>query len=199
MKLTRQTRGMTLIETIVWISVLVIVFQALTLTISYFYRTNRYALEQANAVTSGQRGVEQMVRTMREAAYSSEGAFPIISIGANEFVFYADIDSDPYIERVRFYLSGTDLMRGVVEPTGNPLAYTGAEVSQRVAEYVRNVSAGTSLFRYYDELGAEITNYSNWAYVRFVKVSLIVNVDQTTLPNQLTLSSSAALRNLVGQ
>lgn len=192
-------RGMTFIETLVWISVLIIVFQALTLTINYFYRTNRYALEQANAVTSGQRGVDQMVRVIREAAYSSEGAHPIISIDANSFVFYADIDSDPQIERVRYYLQGTDVMRGVVEPTGNPLAYTGTEVTSKVAEYVRNASTGTSLFRYYDEVGNEITTYTNWAYVRFVKVSLVVNVNPATLPNQLTLSSSAAIRNLVGQ
>lgn len=190
---------MTLIETLVWIAVLVIVFQALGLTLNYFYRTNRYAIEQANAVTSGQRGVDQMVRVMREAAYSSEGAFPIISIAANDFVFYADIDSDPLIERVHYYVQGTDIMRGVIEPTGDPLAYSGSETVERVAEFVRNTAAGTPLFRYYNEVGTEITNYSGWTTVRFVKVSLVVNVDESTLPNQLVLSSSAALRNLVGQ
>lgn len=191
--------GMTLIETIVWIAVLVILFEALGFTLTYFYKTNRYTLEQANAVTSGQRGLEHMMKVIREGAYSSQGAFPVVSIAANDFVFYADVDSDPLIERVHYYLSGTDLMVGITEPVGNPPDYTGAETSNKVADHIRNASQGTSLFRYYDELGTEITNYANWAHTRFVKVSLVVNIDETTLPNQLVLTSSAAMRNLVGR
>ncbi len=190
---------MTLIEAMVWIAVLVIVFEALGLTLTYFYRTNRYALEQASAVTSGQRGLEQMVKVIREAAYSSQGAFPIVSIDDDEFIFYADVDSDALIERVRYYVSGTELLRGIIDPSGNPPDYAGAESVSNVASYVRNSSLGAPVFTYYDELGNEITDYDNWAYVRFVQVALIVNVDANSLPNQLTLTSSAALRNLVGQ
>jgi hypothetical protein len=188
-----------MIETIVWISVLVIVFQALATTLLYFYRTNRYGIEQANAVTSGQRGLEQIVKTIREGAYSSDGAFPIVSIAANDFVFYADVDSDVQIERVHYYLSGTNLVQGILDPTGDPPAYSGTETVSTVAQYVRNVSATTSIFRYFDEVGTEITNYADWSSVRFVKSSLIINVDTNTLPNQLTMSSSAAIRNLVGR
>ncbi len=190
---------MTLIEAMVWIAVLVIVFEALGMTLQYFYRTNRYALEQANAVTSGQRGLEQMVKVIREAAYSSQGAFPIVSIDDDEFVFYADVDSDALIERVHYYLSGTELMRGIIEPTGNPPDYVGAESVSQVASYVRNTSLATPIFTYYDELGNQITDYDNWAFVRFVQVTLVVNIDANSLPNQLSLNSSAALRNLVGQ
>lgn len=195
----RKQRGLTLIETIVWVAVLVLVFEALGTTLTYFYRTNRYAIEQADAVTSGQRGLEQMMKVIREGAYSSQGAFPVASIAANDFVFYADVDSDPLIERVHYYLQGTDLMQGVLDPTGNPPDYTGSETVSKVADHVRNVSQGTSVFQYYDEIGNEITNYANWAYARFVKVSLIVNVDEASLPNQLVLSSSAAIRNLIGR
>ncbi len=189
---------MTLIETVVWIAILVLIFEALGITLQYFYRTNRYAIEQANAVTSGQRGLEQIVKVVREAAYSSQGAFPIVSIGANDFIFYADVDSDALIERVHYYLQGTSLMQGVLNPTGTPPDYTGGETATKVADYVRNTSQGLAVFKYYDELGSEITNYSHWSDVKFVKVSLIVNVDENTLPNQLILSSSAAIRNLVG-
>lgn len=194
-----SNRGLTLIETIVWVAVLLLIFQALSSTITYFYRTNRYGLEQASAVTAGQRGLEQMMKSIREAAYSSQGAFPIVSIAANDIVFYADVDSDALVERVHYYLQGTNLMRGVVDATGNPPDYTTSETATQVTEYVQNGTTGTSVFRYYDELGNEISNYSNWAYVRYVKVSLDVNVSTATLPNQLTLSSSAAIRNLIGR
>ncbi len=194
-----RTRGFTLIETIVWIAVFIAAMIGIVSTLLYFYRTNAYIIEQANAISSAQRGLEQVVRTVREGAYSSQGAFPIVSIAANDFIFYADIDTDALIERVHYYLSGTNLMRGVVEPTGNPPDYTGAETATIIADYVRNTAQGITTFKYYDELGNEIVNYANWTAVRFVKVALAVNVNVEKLPEQLTLDSSAAIRNLIGK
>lgn len=197
--LPERERGMTLVEAIVWIAVFTFVMGAVIETVNQFYKANRYAIEQAFAITSAQQGLENSMRAIREAAYSSEGAFPIVSIAANDFVFYADVDNDALIERVHYYLQGTDLMRGIIDATGNPPAYTGQEVASRVADYVRNSEAAVSTFRYYDALGTEIVNYANWTEVRFVKVTLAVNVNTSTLPNQLTLNSSAAIRNLVGK
>lgn len=195
---SHANRGMTFIEVLVWISVFTMAMLAIVMTLLYFYRTNSYTIEQAEAVTSAQRALEQSVRTIREGAYSSQGAFPIHSIAANDFIFYADIDNDPLIERVHYYLSGTNLMRGILEPTGNPPDYTGAETVSVISQYVRNTAQAISTFRYYDELGSEITNYENWTSVRFVTVNLAVNVNVTVLPNQYVLSSSAAIRNLIG-
>lgn len=189
---------MTMVEVTVGIAVLIIVLLALTTTLQYFYRTNKYAVEQSGAVTSAQRGMDKVIRTIRESAYSSQGAFPVVSISANDFVFYSDVDSDPLIEKVHYFVSGTALIEGIVDATGDPPAYTGAEATATVSDFVRNLDPGvaTSTFRYYDGAGVEITNYTQWAKVRFVQVNLVVNVDPNKLPNQLTLRSSAALRNL---
>ena len=195
----RAQRGLAMIEALVWIAVFTAAMLAIVSSLLYFYRTNSYAIEQATATASAQRGLEQMMRTIREGAYSSEGAFPIVSVAADDFIFYADIDSDALIERVHYYISGTDLIRGVTEASGNPPSYTGGETTTVISEYVRNIAQGLTTFRYYDELGSEITNYANWTAVRFVKVTLAVNVNIATLPNQLTLNSSAAIRNLAGK
>lgn len=190
--------GVTFIETLVWIAVFTMAALAIVTTLLSFYRTNRYTLEQADAVTSAQRALEEAVKTIREGAYSSQGAFPIVSINTNDFVFYADVDDDALIERVHYYINGTNLMRGILEPTGNPPDYTGTEVTSAIAEYVRNTDQGLTTFQYYDEIGSEITNYTNWTAVRFVSVNLAVNVNPATLPNQFVLNSSAAIRNLIG-
>ena len=39
------------------------------------------------------------------------------------FIFYANIDSDTLYERVRFWVEGTILKKGVIKPTGVPLDY----------------------------------------------------------------------------
>lgn len=193
---SRGSRGMTLVEVIIWTAVFTIIILAITSSILYFYRTNRYALEQSSAVSSSQRGVGKIVRIVREAAYSSDGAYPIVSIAANDLVFYADTDADPLIERVHYFLSGTNLMEGTVDASGDPPGYGGAETASTLSDYVRNVAQNVSTFNYYDQSGTEITDYSNRTAVRFVKVNVVINVDPNKLPNQLTLSSSAALRNL---
>lgn len=195
----KYSRGITFIETIIWIAVFISAMLATVSALLYFYRTNSYAIEQATATVSAQSGLEQIMRTIREGAYSSQGAFPIVSIDEHDFVFYADIDDDALIERVHYYIDGTDLMRGTLEAAGNPPDYVGSEAMSVVARHVRNVEQEITTFHYFDELGNEITNYDNWTAVRFVQVALAVNVTAEALPNQFTLISSAAIRNLAGK
>jgi len=189
---------MTIVETVVWIAMFVFAILALTSSVLYFYRTSNYAVQQASATVSAQRGIDTMIRVVREASYASNGAYPVVSLAANDLKFYADIDSDTGIEQVHYYLSGTSLMKGVIEPTGDPALYTGAESVSTVSDNVRNSIQGISLFTYYDKNGATITNFTKIGDVRYVSANLLVDVDPLRTPTLLTLRSSAALRNLVG-
>lgn len=190
------SRGMTLIETIVWVSVTSMIMLAIVQTVQVFYRTNTYAMEQGEAVTSAQRGIESMIKVMRESAYSSTGAWPVISMATSSFSFYADTDSDPFIERVRFYIQGGSLVRGIIDPSGDPPVYTNPETFTSVSDFVRNTELATPLFQYYDKNGVLMTDLTKIAEVRFVQVTVIVNINPYRLPNQFMLRSTAALRNL---
>lgn len=192
----QHVRGMTLIEMLVSITIFVLAMVAITSSIRMFYRTNTYAVEQSSAVSSAQRGIESMVKTFRESAYSSNGAYPVLAIGPNDVTVYADVDTDPFVERVRYYISGTSLMRELTDPAGDPLVYGASQVTSVVSETVRNIEQGVTSFRYFDEAGVEIVDYSRIADVRFIEMSIVVNVDPNRLPNQLILRSTAALRNL---
>lgn len=192
----KRIRGMTGIETLVWIAVFTSAMLAITQSALYFYRTNSYTIQQASAVTSAQRGLDQTIRTIREATYASNGAYPIVSLAGSDLIFYADVDSDTEIERVHYYVTGTSLYVGTLNPSGNPAAYTGVESVSEISEYVRNVALGITPFTFFDEDGVQITNFSRIGDVRFITVNLVVNIDPNKLPEQLTLRSSAALRNL---
>lgn len=196
MHLRSHTRGMTLIETVVWVSITSMLMLAIVQSVQYFYRTNTYAVEQGAAITSGQRGIDGMVKVMREAAYSSNGAWPVISMATSSFAFYADVDSDPFIERIRFYMQGNSLMRGIIDPSGDPPVYTNPEQISTISDYVRNNEQSVLLFKYYDKNGALMTDMTRIAEVRFVELTVVVNIDPNRLPNQFTLRSTAALRNL---
>lgn len=191
------TRGFTLIESIVVITISTVAMLAVMSSVLYFYRTNANAIEQAFALSSARKGVEYLVRDIREATYSEEGSFPVIAMNQNEFYFYSDTDKDSAVERIRYYLEGIVLKREVTEPTGSPLTYSSANaVTSVVSEDVRNAEEGTTIFRYYDKSGVEITDYGDITDVVLVDVTLIININPVRLPEEFTLRSTAALRNL---
>lgn len=187
---------MTLLETVVWIGLFTAAMFAIMQSVIYFYRTNNYVIQEASEVTSAQQGIDEVVKTFREASYAANGAYPIVSIAANDIVFYADVDSDALVERVHYYVSGSNLYRGILNPSGDPPNYTGTESITNLSEYVRNITLATSTFTFFDKNGAQITDYTRVIDVRFITAHLIVNIDPNKLPNQLSLKSSAALRNI---
>lgn len=189
--------GFTIIETLVVIGSFIFVMLAVLMSILYFYKANAITLEQAYAINSARKGIEFMVRDIREAIYSDEGAYPIINIDANSFYFYSDVDRDNSIERIRYFLEGTDLKKGLTESSGNPPVYLdGNENISIVSDSVRNLEQEVFVFNYFDSSGNEITNYEKISDVAFVRISLIVNIKTNHLPDEFTLRSSATLRNL---
>ncbi|MCW9054511.1 MAG: type II secretion system GspH family protein [Candidatus Pacebacteria bacterium] len=193
--ISRQ-KGFTLLETLMVLGVFIIVLGALVASIGFFYRSNTHALEQSFAVQSARKGIEGMVKDIREATFSDEGAYPIVSIATSTITFYSDVDSDIFIERVRYFLDGTDLKRGVTDSAGDPLTYNDVEEEvSTISDNVRNNAESIDIFTYYNGAGSEISTAST-TDVRFIKAEVVVNVNPSRLPNNYTLRSSATLRNL---
>lgn len=191
-----KTRGMTFIEMLVWISVFLAAMWAIVGSILSFYRANTYTLEQAQAVSEARRSVEKVTAAIREANYSNEGAYPVISIGPDSFAFYTDTDTDPVVEKVRYFVEGTEFKRGLVDPAGDPPNYTVPETVDTVAYFVRNLSQSVTTFHYFDLAGAEITDMNDVSDMRFVRIDTVINISPDKLPNELLLRASATLRNL---
>lgn len=197
MRTLRTQRGYTLIEMLVTLMLSTLVLVTVVESVLYLYRANANTIEQAFALTSARRGTERLVRDIREASFSDTGAYPLISMDANELIFYSDIDRDNSIERVRYFLQGSNLILGQIEATGTPPVYDpNDEVLSVVSEDVRNTEQGVDIFEYYDVEGDAIADYAQIVEVRFITVTLIVNVNPSRMPNEFTLRSSATLRNL---
>ena len=92
---------------------------------------------------------------------------------------------------------GTDLKKGLTEASGDPPKYLDTnETISIISDSARNIEQGISVFEYFDSQGVEITDYNNISDVAFVKVNLVVNINENRLPDEFTLRSSATLRNL---
>ncbi len=97
-------KSFTLVETLIVIFVFVLLMGVIAFTTVFFYKTYKYTLDQAKAITEARRGVQIMVKEIREARPGDDGSFPIEKAGDKEFIFYSDIDKDGDVERVRYFL-----------------------------------------------------------------------------------------------
>jgi hypothetical protein len=68
---------------------------------------------------------------------------------AQALTFYTNLDGGVDVERVRYFMSGTNLRKGILKPTGSPLTYNVAnEVVSTIQTDVAN--GANPLFYYYD-------------------------------------------------
>lgn len=189
-------RGYTIVEMLVVISVSALVLGFVTASILTFYRTNTSTLEQAVQVDEARRGVDRLVRDLREAAYADDGSYPLVALSSTSITFYSDIDRDLSVERIRYWLDGSVLRKGITEATGTPPAYSSGEQVSVISEYVRNSSQAMPVFTYFNASSTEVAAGTATSTIVSVGAQIVVNVNQDRLPGEFTLRSTATFRNL---
>lgn len=195
-------KGFSIVEVITTIFVFSAVIAALSFFILKSYQTYSYNLQQIVAIEEARRGVETMVKEIREARYGDDGAYPIAEAGDNRFIFFSDIDKDVSVERVRYFLAGTNFKKGVVEPSGDPPGYILAnEVVHTLSASVRN-STSSPVFTYYngdwpgDQINNPLPTLTRLTDTKLMHVYLKINVDPNRPPDDFELESDTQIRNL---
>src|SRR3989344_5539756 len=125
-KIFNSKKGFTIIETIISVFILsLIVVSAATFQKDVF--SLNFSLQNSlNAQLDARHVVKIMVAELRKASPSALGAYPIALASSTAITFYSDVDSDGVKDRVRYFLSGSTIKRGVLAPSGSPLAYVDA-------------------------------------------------------------------------
>ena len=135
---------------------------------------------------------------LRSAAPSETGSYAIATASSTDLTFYTDADNDGTTERIHYFVQGGQFKKGVLDPTGSPLAYTGTE---SVRTLVRNVIAtSTPTFSYYD------TNYSGTttpltqpvtvSTIRLIKLTLVVDDNVAQAPDAFVSTTQVSIRTL---
>ena len=195
-------KSFSLIEAIVTIFIFILSIGLLTAFIINIYRAYSYNFEQIQAINEGRKGIEMMVKEIREAKYGDDGSYPIEEAGDFQFIFYSDIDKDLSTERVRYFLDGTDFKKGVIEPTGDPPQYVFADENVTVlSSNIRNAVPGP-IFTYYngdwpnDTLNNPLPTLTRLTETKLMHVYLKVNINPNRPPDDFELESDAQIRNL---
>lgn len=198
LKATNKKQGFSIVEMIIVIALGTLLMFAVFQSISSFYSFNAYTLAQSYQVNHARKGIELLVRDLREMTYADDGTFPLSVMESDRVAFYSDIDKDNSVEYVEYELSSTTLEKRVYNATGSPPTYNYSNPDSVVAvsEYVQNILQATSTFMYYDSVGNLATPTSTVTDIRYIAAKIIVNIDPIRDPGEFMLKSSAALRNL---
>lgn len=196
--LSQKIRGMTLIEMLVVLAMFTVLMLAIGDSIANFYRYNSYTLAQSYQVSNARRGIEIMVRDIREMTFADDGTFPLARMEDHAVGFYSDIDRDDSVEYVEYELVNTVIRKHIHNATGTPPVYDfdNPDETHILSEYVQNIDQVVPVFRYYTDPGILITAGDTITDVRYIDVKVIVNVDPIRDPGEFMLRSSASLRNL---
>lgn len=191
--------GFTIIEILVSIFILTLIGLAVSSFAKDIFSLNRVTSDSLTAQDETRRALKTMSAEIRTASPSSLGAYALAQTATSSFTFYSNIDDDSLKERVRYFLDGTTLKKGIIKPSGTPLTYNPA--NEVVSELTHNVAnATTSIFSYYDK-NYDGTNQAliepiDIATVRLVKITIVIDKDPQMPPGPMTLTTQISMRNL---
>lgn len=198
-KLFNSSLGFSVIDLLVSLFILSLIGVAIWTFQKDVFSLNNVISSTITAQEDVRRVFKTITAEIRSASSSNIGAYPIDSATLTSFVFYSDIDGDRIKERIRYFLNGTILKKGVLKPTGNPLVYNPA--AEIIREVVYDVANGaTPIFSYYD------TNYDGFTppltspidvlAIRLIKITVIVDHDSSKPPSPVIFTTQASIRNL---
>lgn len=145
--------------------------------------------------------VDSVTKELRNAKPAATGSYPLELADDQQIIFYANIDEDIFPERIRYRLQDNQLIRGVIQPLGNPPTYPLIE--EKISLIIPDVQNNTNpVFTYYNgDWPADTTNNPLPAPARltdtkYVIVSITINPEVNRAESAYTLTSSAQIRSL---
>lgn len=192
-------KGYSLTEVIVVLAIIGVLIGAVGKFQRDYVVFSRIFNNELNLVDDARKILRPMANEIRSASPSANGAYAIESASTSSLVFFSDISGDSKTERVRYFLSGTTLKKGIKTASGNPATY-GTEVVTDVVSGLRNGSS--AVFEYYDtnytgsSTSTPLTYPISTDSIRLVKITFVIDAISTDAISSTTVSTQVSLRNL---
>lgn len=196
-----MNKGFTTIELVVTISIFVILlFGISTMLNDIFVNSNQQVLS-LDSIDQAKSVMSKFTNEIRDATSGLDGSYPLNQAGSYQVIFYSNYKtSGGVVERVRYYVSGDTLYKGIVLPTGSPSTYNLS--SESIKPVLTGVVNGAiPAFYYYDGdysgSSDPLSQPVNIPQVRYVKINLMVlNQIKPDDSNYFSMAAGATIRSV---
>jgi len=198
---TANKSGFTLAETIVTVSIFTILMLGTTLMLRDILSSNTQEYSLLTNTTQANIIADHFVNELRNGTYGANGAYTINQASNTQLTFFSTgINNNGTISKIRYYITGNTLYKGVTNPAGSPPSYDGQ--TEKITALSNNMSIGNNpLFYYYDGnysgTGTPLGSPININQIKFVKMNLTI-LKQLLKDSNTTFTSTpgASIRNL---
>lgn len=198
-----SARGMTLVEVMVAIFIMLVGMEGFTLLFLRSFQTNSFILETGLAASAASRAVNTTVSELRKIRQGDNGDYPLEQGSEFELTAYIDIDTDGVTERVHYFLENGEFKRGIREPSATmPITYASGDGTVSVLASAIANEPTEPVFTYYNEnypgdtVNNPLATPVGVRDPRLVKVRLVVNLDPNNAPDDTNIESFVEFRNL---
>jgi prepilin-type N-terminal cleavage/methylation domain-containing protein len=201
-KLIKNRKGMTLVEVIVASSIVVLLSGMLSVLITKTFFVNRYTIEQGLNISAIESSLKNFSKYLREARQSDAGAYLIDSASEFELVFYADVDDDPAVEKVHYFLENNQLKIGTSDPIGFPITYPLEDESVKIIGNGITNTAEQPVFSYYnkdyptDTENNPLTDPISPEQIGLIKIDVYANINPDHVPENTRMETFVRPRNI---
>ncbi len=199
MRRFKTNRGVGLVEMVVVVAIFSVISIAVWNFGAEIFNFNSTAGSNLTAQSEGRRVLKTMVKELRSVSPSSVGSYALNQTATSSLIFFTDTNGDGVKERIRYFLQGNEVRRGVIIPSGNPLSYNIANES--INPIIRGVANGNSaIFVYFDQsytgTSSPLADPVQATAVRLIKINLILDSDPNKEGGIINVTSQVTLRNL---
>jgi prepilin-type N-terminal cleavage/methylation domain-containing protein len=193
-------KGFTIVEILIVIGILGLLVIAISTFQGNVWQYTGYATNSLKSAEDAKSILKVMVKELRSSKTGNNGSYPITQAATSSITFYSDIDADGVQEQIRYFLSTTDLRKGIIKATGLPLSYPSSqETIKTLAISIKN-STSTPLFEYFDNTytgtSSPLSQPVTVSTVRLVKINLLIEADENRSPVPRLYTSQVMMRNL---
>lgn len=193
---------MTLVEVMVASSIIVLLSGMLSVLITKTFFVNRYTIEQGLNISAIESSLKNFSKYLREARQSDAGSYLIESASEFEMIFYADVDDDPSVERVHYFLENNQLKIGTSDSSGFPVVYPSEDEEIKIVGSGIINNSEQPIFYYYnkdyptDTENNPLSNPVPPEDIGLIKIDVYANTNPDHVPENTRMETFVRPRNI---
>lgn len=135
--------------------------------------------------------------TLNRVAKVVRGTTDVVDAEQNSLTIYAYFSpNDAVVDKVKYYVSGSQLLVSVIPPTGTAPNYTYSASDEKITVLTNSVAnGGNSSFTYYDDLGGKLTGSFSLNQIKQIGIYIGTNPNTKVLRQPLNSQTIVTLRN----